>query len=54
MKLVISLFFIFLISCENVSKNNVVDKIENTNNIIKETTKENVPKLIETKKNLEK
>ena len=47
MKLVISLFFIFLISCENVSKNNVVDKIENTKNIIKETTKENVAKLIE-------
>ena len=54
MKLVISLFFIFLISCENVSKNNVVDKIENTKNIIKETTKENVAKLIEPKKNLEK
>jgi len=54
MKLIISLFFIFLISCENVSKNNVVDKIENTKNIIKETTKENVAKLIEPKKNLEK
>ena len=40
MKLIISLFFIFLISCENISKNDVVDKIENTKNIIKETTKE--------------
>ena len=54
MKLIISLFFIFLISCENVSNNDVVNKIENTKNIIKETSKENVSKLIEPKKNLEK
>jgi len=54
MKLIISLFFIFLISCENVSKNDVVNQIENTKNIIKETTKDNVAKLIESKKNLEK
>ena len=54
MKLIISLFFIFLISCENVSKNDVVNQIENTKNIIKETTKDNVAKLIEPKKNLEK
>ena len=54
MKLIISLFFIFLISCENVSKNDVVNQIENTKNIIKETTKENVAKLIEPKKSLEK
>ena len=54
MKLIISLFFIFLISCENVSKNDVVNQIENTKNIIKETTKDNVAKLIDPKKNLEK
>ena len=54
MKLIISLFFIFFISCENVSKNDVVNQIENTKNIIKETTKDNVAKLIESKKNLEK
>ena len=54
MKLIISLFFIFLISCENVSKNDVVNQLENTKNIIKETTKDNVAKLIEPKKNLEK
>ena len=54
MKLIISLFFIFLISCENVSKNDVVNQIENTKNIIKETTKDNVSKLIEPKKSLEK
>ncbi len=54
MKLIISLFFIFLISCENVSKNDVVNQIDNTKNIIKETTKDNVAKLIEPKKNLEK
>ena len=54
MKLIISLFFIFLISCENVSKNDVVNQLENTKNIIKATTKDNVAKLIDPKKNLEK
>ncbi len=50
MKLIISLFFIFLTSCQNASNNSVVDKIENTKNTVKETTKENVAKLIEPKK----
>lgn len=54
MKLIISLFFIFLISCENSSNNNVVNKIENTKKIIEENTKEKVAKLIEPKKNLKK
>ena len=54
MKLIISLFFIFLISCENASKNKVANKIKNTKNIIEEKTKESVAKLIDSKKNLEK
>ena len=54
MKLIISLFFVFLISCENASKNKVVNKIENTKNIIEEKTKEKVAKLIDSNKNLEK
>ena len=54
MRLIISVFFIFLISCENVSKNTFVDNIESTKNVIQEKTKKNVVKLIEPKKNIEK
>ena len=54
MRLIISVFFIFLISCENVSKNTFVDNIENTKNVIQEKTKKNVVKLIEPKKIIEK
>ena len=54
MRLIISVFFIFLISCENVSKNTFVDNIETTKNVIQEKTKKNVVKLIEPKKNIEK
>ena len=53
MKLVISLIFFTLISCDNIPKNKVIDKIENTKNIIEEKTKNNVTKFIETKKNIE-
>ena len=54
MKLIISLFFIFLFSCDNISNNNVVNKIENAKNIIEDKTKENVAKFVEPKKNLDK
>ena len=54
MKLIISLFFIFLFSCDNISNNKVVNKIENTKNIIEDKTKENVAKFVESKKNLDK
>jgi len=54
MKLIISLFFIFLFSCDNISNNKVVNKIENAKNIIEDKTKENVAKLVESKKNLDK
>ena len=54
MKLIISLFFIFLFSCDNISNNKVVNKIENAKNIIEDKTKENVAKLVEPKKNLDK
>ena len=54
MKLIISLFFIFLFSCDNISNNRVVNKIENAKNIIEDKTKENVAKLVEPKKNLDK
>ena len=54
MKLIISLFFIFLFSCDNISNNKVVNKLENAKNIIEDKTKENVAKLVEPKKNLDK
>ena len=54
MKLIISLFFIFLFSCDNISNNKVVNKIENAKNIIEDKTKDNVAKLVEPKKNLDK
>ena len=54
MKLIISLFFIFLFSCDNISNNKVVNKIENAKNIIEDKTKENIAKLVEPKKNLDK
>lgn len=54
MKLIISLFFIFLFSCDNISNNKVVNKIENAKNIIEDKTKENVAKFVEPKKKLDK
>ena len=54
MKLIISLFFIFLFSCDNISNNKVANKIENAKNIIEDKTKENLTKLVEPKKNLDK
>ena len=54
MKLIISLLFIFLISCENIPNNKVVHKLENAKIIIENKTKENVAKLVEPKKSEEK
>ena len=50
MKLIISLFLIFLFSCDNISNNKVANKIENAKNIIEDKTKENLTKLVEPKK----
>ncbi|MDC0232395.1 hypothetical protein OAJ95_00515 [Pelagibacteraceae bacterium] len=44
MKLIISLFFFILISCDNISKNNVLDKLENTKNTVKEKAKKSIKK----------
>ena len=53
MKLLISLIFIFLLSCEKISNNTVLNKIENTKNKIEEKTKKKVIKFIEPNKNIE-
>ncbi len=57
MKLIISLLFVFIISCENITKDQVVEKLDNTKNIIKEKTtkkdtKLNEPQNHNNKKNL--
>ena len=54
MKLIISLLFIFLISCKNIPNNKVVNNIENVKIIIENKTKENVARLVEPKKSEEK
>ena len=38
MKLIISLFFFLLISCEKISKDEVINTIENTKDVIVEKT----------------
>ena len=50
MKLIISLFFFILISCENISKDNVIDKFENTKNVIEEKAKKTIKKSDNSKK----
>ena len=50
MKLIISLFFFILISCENISKDKVLDKLENTKNVIEEKAKKNIKKSDDQKK----
>ena len=45
MKLIISLFFFILISCDTIQKNEVFEKLENTKNIIEEKAKKNIDKL---------
>ena len=47
MKLIISLFFFIIISCEQISKDKVLDQIENTKNIIEEKTNNNIDKIKE-------
>ena len=50
MKLIISLFFFILLSCENISNDNIIDKLENTKNVIQEKTKKNIEKSDDSKK----
>mgnify|MGYP001300363044 FL=1 len=50
MKLIISLFFFILISCENISKDTVLDKLENTKNVIEEKAKKTIKKSEDLKK----
>ena len=47
MKLIISLFFFIIISSEQISKDKVLNKIENTKNIIEEKTNNNIDKIKE-------
>jgi hypothetical protein len=46
-KLIISLLFFILLSCEQISKDKVLNKIENTKDIIEEKTNENITKIKE-------
>ena len=50
MKLIISLLFFILISCENISKDTVLDKLENTKNVIEEKAKKSIKKSDDLKK----
>ena len=46
-KLIISLLFFILLSCEQISKDKVLNQIENTKDIIEEKTNENITKIKE-------
>jgi len=50
MKLIISLFFFILTSCDNISKDKVFTKLENTQNVIQEKVKKNIQKSDDSKK----
>jgi len=50
MKLIISLFFFILVSCDNISKDKVFNKLENTKNIIEEKAKKNIQQSDDSKK----
>ncbi len=50
MKLIVSLLFFILFSCDNIPKNKVFDKLETTKNVIQEKAKKNIQKLDDTKK----
>ena len=50
MKLIISLFFFILISCDNISKDKVFDKLEVTKNVIEEKAKKTIQKSDDSKK----
>ena len=50
MQLIISLFFFILISCDNISKDKVFDKLENTKNVIEEKAKKTIKKSDDSKK----
>ena len=46
-KLIISLLFFILLSCEQISKDKVLNQIENTKDIIEEKTNKNITKIKE-------
>ena len=46
-KLIISLPFFILLSCEQISKDKVLNQIENTKDIIEEKTNKNITKIKE-------
>ena len=50
MKLIISLFLFILISCDDISKNTVLDKLENTKNVIEDKAKKTIHKSEDSKK----
>ena len=50
MKLIISLFFFILISCDNIWKDKVFDKLEVTKNVIEEKAKKTIQKSNDSKK----
>lgn len=52
MKLIISFLFLFLLSCEPISKKDVLTKIENTKNIIEEKTLANINEKKEKQNNI--
>ena len=49
-KLIISLLFFILLSCEQISKDKVLNQIENTKDIIEEKTNKNTTKINESNK----
>ena len=48
-KLIISSFFLIILSCEQISKDKVLNQIEDTKDIIKEKTINNITKTKELK-----
>ena len=50
MKLIISLFLFILISCDNISKDKILSKVENTKNVIEEKAKKSIKKSDDLKK----
>ena len=50
MKLIISLFLLILISCDDISKDKIFDNLENTKNIIEEKAKKTIKKSDDSRK----
>ena len=49
-KLIISLLFFILLSCEQISKDKILNQIENTKDIIEERNNKNITKIKESNK----